>query len=156
MLMYGCEMNTTRTAENLRLSQIIVEGKACGQCTYAAVAAKISVLEVVPCVREINRMAKTIAKPVMHNRRFRVPETCVRTAIAMTGIKQAMTVESADVNRSAVCSDMDSKVCCSSCSASDSGCTSFSFAFSTAQERIEGSGPLAASIASCCSCSLFR
>lgn len=78
--------------------------------TYAAVAANISVLELVPCVRKIRRTANMTAKPVMHKSRSRVPETCVSTAIATTGIKHAITVVRLDVKRRAAFSETNSRV----------------------------------------------
>jgi hypothetical protein len=78
--------------------------------TYAAVAAKISVLELVPRVRKIKPAAKKIAKPVIQIRRSRVRESCLSTAIATTGIKQATTVDRLEVKRRAVPSDIRSTV----------------------------------------------
>lgn len=78
--------------------------------TYAAVAAKTSVLELVPCVRKIRPAAKTTANPVMHRRRSRVRESCLSTTMATTGIKQAKTVDKLEVRRSAAPSDLRSTV----------------------------------------------
>lgn len=88
----GIEMNTTITAEN------------------AAVAAKISVLELVPCVRKINAKAKIMAKPARHINRFLSPWSCDRIEIAMTGRRHATTVEIAEVTLKAVLSPQDSSV----------------------------------------------
>jgi len=74
--MTGCEMKTTRTAENLRGEVSLHSPQRYVQVfTYAAVAAKISVLEAVPCVRKMRSIAKITAKPVIHRSRSRVPET---------------------------------------------------------------------------------
>lgn len=83
--------------------------------TYAAVAAKISVLELVPWVRNMRPAAKSVENPVIQINKSRVPCSCVSAAIATTGIKQAIIVEKPDVSRKAVSSDTDSSVLRSYC-----------------------------------------
>ena len=96
------DIKTTRTAENLgRVSIATIKRSS----TYAAVAVKISTLELVPFVRNIRPIANITAKPAIQSNKFLVPWTCDSTVIATTGSKHATTVEMPDVNLSAPFSD---------------------------------------------------
>ena len=106
----GCWMNTTKTAENLPIVSKANNNQ--NGWAYAAVAVKISTLDVDALVKNISPIEKTVANPARHNRRLFSPFTLDKTVIAMVGKRQATTVDTDEVNFSIRFSEYVASVSC--------------------------------------------
>jgi len=96
-------MKTTITAENLGTRQRLFRPK--NWSTHAAVAAKISVLVLVPWVTKIKPSTNRKANPVIHQSKLLSPSTFAKTQTEMTGSRHATKIEIISVTLKAGFSD---------------------------------------------------